>query len=74
LKKYTYVIFSAQFQKIIHPFDSGETERASINMKSTGICGTIWSMCFISLDSRQLSKEKNPLLAIILHRYDESLI
>ncbi|KAL3534006.1 hypothetical protein ACH5RR_007527 [Cinchona calisaya] len=32
------------------------------------ICGTIWSMCFISKDLPQQSKKHNPLLAVILHR------
>nr|GLL36508.1 pre-mRNA-splicing factor prp12 isoform X1 [Ipomoea trifida] len=34
----------------------------------TEICGTIWSMCFISKDLRQPSKEHNPVLAILLNR------
>ncbi|XP_027069184.1 splicing factor 3B subunit 3 isoform X1 [Coffea eugenioides] len=32
------------------------------------VCGTIWSMCFISKDLRQQSKERSPLLAVILNR------
>uniref|UniRef100_A0A2P2LJR4 Pre-mRNA-splicing factor RSE1 n=1 Tax=Rhizophora mucronata TaxID=61149 RepID=A0A2P2LJR4_RHIMU len=32
------------------------------------ISGTIWSMCFISRESHQSSKEHNPVLAIILNR------
>ncbi|WCJ34079.1 Cleavage and polyadenylation specificity factor (CPSF) A subunit protein [Euphorbia peplus] len=32
------------------------------------ISGTIWSMCFISRESSQPSKEHNPVLAIILNR------
>nr|XP_016450640.1 PREDICTED: splicing factor 3B subunit 3-like [Nicotiana tabacum] len=34
----------------------------------TSICGTIWSMCFISTDVRQPNKEHNPVLAILLNR------
>ncbi|XP_051138626.1 pre-mRNA-splicing factor prp12-like isoform X2 [Andrographis paniculata] len=36
---------------------------------STNISGTIWSMCFISKDYRQPSKEHKPLLAILLNRW-----
>ncbi|KAF5750632.1 pre-mRNA-splicing factor RSE1 [Tripterygium wilfordii] len=34
----------------------------------TNIRGTIWSMCFISKDPSQPSKEHNPVLAVILNR------
>ncbi|CAK9145938.1 unnamed protein product [Ilex paraguariensis] len=34
----------------------------------TSICGTIWSMCFISKYSIQPSKEHSPVLAILLNR------
>ncbi|KAG9144936.1 hypothetical protein Leryth_023570 [Lithospermum erythrorhizon] len=33
-----------------------------------GIRGTIWSMCFISKEFHQSSKENNPVLAILLNR------
>ncbi|KAL8463769.1 hypothetical protein ACS0TY_033641 [Phlomoides rotata] len=36
---------------------------------STNICGTIWSMCFISEDYNQPSKERKPVLAILLNRW-----
>ncbi|RAL51771.1 hypothetical protein DM860_010489 [Cuscuta australis] len=34
----------------------------------TDICGTIWSMCFISKDIDQPSREHNPVVAILLNR------
>ncbi|XP_052176753.1 uncharacterized protein LOC127791056 isoform X2 [Diospyros lotus] len=34
----------------------------------TNICGTIWSMCFISRDFCHPNKEQNPMLAILLNR------
>lgn len=37
------------------------------------INGTIWSMCFISKHSDELSKERNPVLAILVTRYDDQL-
>ncbi|XP_021738312.1 pre-mRNA-splicing factor prp12-like isoform X1 [Chenopodium quinoa] len=37
------------------------------------INGTIWSMCFISKHSDQLSKEHNPVLAILVTRKESSL-
>ncbi|PIA53914.1 hypothetical protein AQUCO_00900466v1 [Aquilegia coerulea] len=45
------------------------SSRTSRGIERTNICGTIWSMCFISKDDSQLSKDAcNPVLAIILHR------
>ncbi|PIN20426.1 Splicing factor 3b, subunit 3 [Handroanthus impetiginosus] len=41
-----------------------KTARGSIN-----ISGTIWSMCFLSLDYHQTSKERKPVLAILLNRW-----
>ncbi|KAF6155219.1 hypothetical protein GIB67_019745 [Kingdonia uniflora] len=39
------------------------------SIQGTHICGTIWSMCFISEDGSRLSKDEyNPILAIILCR------
>lgn len=37
------------------------------------INGTIWSMCFISKHTNQLSKESNPVLAILVTRKESSL-
>jgi hypothetical protein len=71
LTKYTHVIFSAQFQRIIYPSESEGSASTSRTMQKTSIKGTIWSMCFISLDSRQPSKEHNPVLAIILNKYGD---
>lgn len=55
-------------ERIIYPSESEETASTSRTMQKTSISGTIWSMCFISLDSRQPIKGQNPVLAIILNR------
>lgn len=53
-------------KRIFCPTDNqGKIETAS---GFTSICGTIWSMCFISTDVRQPNKEHNPVLAILLNR------
>ncbi|KAK6945421.1 Cleavage/polyadenylation specificity factor, A subunit, N-terminal [Dillenia turbinata] len=39
----------------------------------TSICGTIWSMCFISTDFSRLSVECDCILAILLNRQGEAL-
>lgn len=59
------------FQRIFYPSESEEDSSASRGL--TSICGTIWSMCFISRDFRYPSKEHNPVLAIILNRYEDTL-
>lgn len=59
------------FQRIFYPSESEEDSSTSRGL--TSICGTIWSMCFISRDFRYASKEYNPVLAIILNRYDDTL-
>ncbi|KAH7853889.1 hypothetical protein Vadar_007697 [Vaccinium darrowii] len=53
-------------KRIFYPSESEEDSSASRGL--TSICGTIWSMCFISRDFRYPSKEHNPVLAIILNR------
>uniref|UniRef100_A0A5B7BX94 Putative pre-mRNA-splicing factor prp12 isoform X4 n=1 Tax=Davidia involucrata TaxID=16924 RepID=A0A5B7BX94_DAVIN len=53
-------------KRIFYP--SGNEGDSSTARGVTSICGTIWSMCFISKDFRQPSKEHNPVLAIILNR------
>ncbi|KAK7244699.1 hypothetical protein RIF29_39525 [Crotalaria pallida] len=50
-------------ERIIYP-----SESSSRCIQRTSTLGTIWSMCFISQNSRQPSKERNPLLAVILNR------
>ncbi|KAK2418647.1 Cleavage and polyadenylation specificity factor (CPSF) A subunit protein [Trifolium repens] len=55
-------------ERIIYPPESEGSASTSRTMQKTSISGTIWSMCFISLDSRQPSKEHNPVLAIILNK------
>ncbi|XP_027188726.1 uncharacterized protein [Cicer arietinum] len=55
-------------ERIIYPSESEGTASTSRTTQKTSISGTIWSMCFISLDSRQSIVEHNPLLAIILNR------
>ncbi|KAF7148258.1 hypothetical protein RHSIM_Rhsim03G0002200 [Rhododendron simsii] len=58
--------FSSFFYRIFYPSESEEDSSTSRGL--TSICGTIWSMCFISRDFRYASKEYNPVLAIILNR------
>ncbi|OVA07289.1 Cleavage/polyadenylation specificity factor [Macleaya cordata] len=62
-------------KKIFYPPERKE-ENTSItqDVQRTSICGTIWSMCFISKDVNRLSKDaNNAILAIILHRKEEDL-
>lgn len=40
------------------------------SVHKNSISGTIWSMCFISKDPNQPSKGHDPVLAILLNRYD----
>ncbi|XP_024037268.1 probable splicing factor 3B subunit 3 isoform X1 [Citrus clementina] len=55
-------------KKICYPSESEVDTSASRIAQKNRISGTIWSMCFISTDPRQPSKEHNPILAIILNR------
>lgn len=55
-------------KKICYPPESEGDTSASRSAQKSSISGTIWSMCFISTDPRQPSKEHNPILAIILNR------
>ncbi|XP_061372111.1 pre-mRNA-splicing factor RSE1 isoform X1 [Gastrolobium bilobum] len=55
-------------ERIIYPSESEGTSSTSRSIQRTRMRGTIWSMCFISQDSRQPNKEHNPLLAVILNR------
>lgn len=53
-------------KKILYPSESNGD--ASPDGGHISICGTIWSMCFISRDFTDPCKEQNPLLAILLNR------
>ncbi|KAL5741948.1 hypothetical protein ACOSP7_028680 [Xanthoceras sorbifolium] len=55
-------------KKIFYPPESEGDATTSRSVQRTSITGTIWSMCFISKDPSQPSKEYNPVLAIILNR------
>ncbi|CAL0326673.1 unnamed protein product [Lupinus luteus] len=55
-------------ERITYPSEGEGTAGTSRSIQRTSIRGTIWSMCFISQNSRQPSKEHNPLLAVILNR------
>ncbi|XP_027351494.1 pre-mRNA-splicing factor prp12 isoform X1 [Abrus precatorius] len=55
-------------ERIVYPSESEGIASTSRSIQRTSIRGTIWSMCFISQDSRQPSKEHNPVLAVILNR------
>jgi len=50
--------------------ESVATDSDSIPPIPPYISGTIWSMCFISKNSNQSSKEQNPVLAVVVNRYD----
>ncbi|XP_057486313.1 uncharacterized protein LOC130772478 isoform X5 [Actinidia eriantha] len=53
-------------KRIFYPSDNeGDT---STSRGPTSICGTIWSMCFISNNFHHPSKEHSPVLAILLNR------
>ncbi|KAA8518334.1 hypothetical protein F0562_015783 [Nyssa sinensis] len=53
-------------KRILYPTrNEGDSSTAS---GVTSICGTIWSMCFISKEFPEPSKEHNPVLAIIMNR------
>ncbi|KAI4300634.1 hypothetical protein L6164_033988 [Bauhinia variegata] len=60
-------------EKIIYPPESEGTTNTSRSIQRNSIRGTIWSMCFISQHSRKLTKEHNPVLAILLNRKDAIL-
>ncbi|KAK7284728.1 hypothetical protein RJT34_19480 [Clitoria ternatea] len=60
-------------ERIVYPSESEGTANASRSIHRTSICGTIWSISFISQDSRQPSKELNPVLAVIINRRGEIL-
>ncbi|KAF5181745.1 Splicing factor 3b subunit [Thalictrum thalictroides] len=58
-------------KEMFYPSENkGDTSSStSRGIQRTNISGTIWSMCFISKDGSQLSKDAcNPVLAIIIHR------
>ncbi|KAJ0028112.1 hypothetical protein Pint_36331 [Pistacia integerrima] len=55
-------------KKICYPPEIEDDPCTSRSIQSTGINGTIWSMCFISKDPSQPNKDHNTVLAIILNR------
>ncbi|KHN22567.1 Splicing factor 3B subunit 3 [Glycine soja] len=55
-------------ERIVYPSENEGTASTSRSIQRIGIRGTIWSICFISQDSRQPSKEHNPVLAVIINR------
>lgn len=60
------LFYGLNFQKILCPPE--RDGRLKTAKGSTNISGTIWSMCFISEDYNQPSKEYKPVLAIFLNR------
>ncbi|KAK8554110.1 hypothetical protein V6N12_031085 [Hibiscus sabdariffa] len=60
-------------KKIFYPPEDEDSDSSSRNPQRTSICGTIWSMCFVSKDSAQTNKEHNPVLAIVLNRKGNTL-
>ncbi|MED6208898.1 hypothetical protein PIB30_049406 [Stylosanthes scabra] len=55
-------------ERIMYPSESEGTASISTSNHRSTLSGTIWSMCFISQDSRQANKEHNPILAVVLNR------
>ncbi|XP_050226979.1 uncharacterized protein LOC126676749 isoform X2 [Mercurialis annua] len=60
-------------EQIFYPSHNEDHTSFTRSNQTPSICGTIWSMCFISRESSQSSKEHNPVLAIIVNRRDEQL-
>ncbi|KAL1351109.1 hypothetical protein AAHE18_06G073700 [Arachis hypogaea] len=55
-------------ERIMYPTESEGTASISTSNYRSTLSGTIWSMCFISQDSKQSNKEHNPILAVVLNR------
>ncbi|KGN59264.1 splicing factor 3B subunit 3-like isoform X1 [Cucumis sativus] len=55
-------------KRITYPPDSEGDSVAPRSMQKASICGTIWSMCFISKDRGHLTQDNNPILAVLLNR------
>ncbi|XP_048226057.1 spliceosome-associated protein 130 A isoform X2 [Ricinus communis] len=60
-------------EQIFYPPESEGHTSFTRSIQRPNISGTIWSICFISRDLSQSSKEHNPVLAIILNRSSELL-
>lgn len=58
------------FQRIVYPPENEGDLSAARGIQKNSISGAIWGMCFISKDPSQPSKGNNPILAILLNRYD----
>ncbi|TYK25370.1 pre-mRNA-splicing factor RSE1 [Cucumis melo var. makuwa] len=55
-------------KRITYPPDSEGDSVAPRSMQKASICGTIWSMCFISKDRGHLTQDNSPILAVLLNR------
>ncbi|KAE8645775.1 hypothetical protein Csa_017057 [Cucumis sativus] len=53
-------------KRITYPPDSEGDSVAPRSMQKASICGTIWSMCFISKDRGHLTQDNNPILLFFL--------
>ena len=62
--------FVLLFQKIVYPPENEGDVSTARSIQKNSISGTIWGMCFISKDPCQPSKGHNPILTILLNRYD----
>ncbi|BBH07510.1 Cleavage and polyadenylation specificity factor A subunit protein [Prunus dulcis] len=60
-------------KKIVFPQEK-EADASAARVQKNSICGTIWSMSFISKDPSQSSKGHNPVLAILLNREGDALL
>ncbi|BFG38353.1 hypothetical protein CerSpe_246270 [Prunus speciosa] len=59
-------------KKIVFPPEK-EGDASAARVQKNSICGTIWSMSFISKDPSQSSKGHNPVLAVLLNRREAVL-
>ncbi|PQQ21314.1 splicing factor 3B subunit 3 [Prunus yedoensis var. nudiflora] len=59
-------------KKIVFPPEK-EADASAARVQKNSICGTIWSMSFISKDPSQSSKGHNPVLAVLLNRREAVL-
>lgn len=55
-------------KRINYPPESEGNVSSTRGTQKNKLCGTIWSMCFISNNSSQRMNEHNPILAVVVNR------
>lgn len=60
-----FFVYFFNLQKLFYPLENQGEVGAASSLQKTSICGTIWSMCFISYSP---SKNCDAVLAILLNR------